>query len=256
MISLSLLLVAAVAGGDAPACQLAVFDIEAGEGVTSERARALGEVVTAAVADAVPACHVLARAELRAMVSVETERQLGGCDMDSCLSEVGAALGVDRAVMGTVAVVEDTLVVTLRLIDLGQARVEARASESSRGDAVVITRYAARRLMLGDDAGDRPPEPPAAEAPASLARTLAWTGVGVGAGLSALSLALGGGTLVAATVSTSLKSTRGTPARDVDSVDAVGPWLAGGSNLALYLAAGSVVVGGALFFLPATNDEP
>jgi hypothetical protein len=236
-------------------CQIAVFDLEAGEGVSVERAAALGEVITAAVAEAAPKCHVLARAELRSMVSVETERQLGGCDQEGCLAEIGSALGVSRAVMGSVAVVDDTFVLALRLVDLSAAHVEARASESSRGDAVEISRYAARRLMLGDKAGERPHEPAPEDAPASLWRNLAWTGVGTGAGLAVLSLALGGGTLALASVSTSMKSTRGTPARDIDGVDAVGPWLAGGANLSLYLAAGAVVVGGALFFLPAA-DEP
>ncbi|MDP2343718.1 MAG: hypothetical protein Q8O67_22355 [Deltaproteobacteria bacterium] len=248
MISLALLLVAA---GD---CQIAVFDLEAGEGVSAERAAALGEVITAAVAESVPTCHVLARAELRSMVSVEIERQLGGCDQEGCLSEIGAALGVDRAVMGSVAVVDDTLVVALRLVDLSAAKVEARASESSRGDAVALSKYTARRLMLGDKAGERPAEPSPEDAPASLWRNLAWAGVGSGAGLAVLSLGLGGSTLGLASVSTSMKSTRGTPARDIDSVDAVGPWLAGGANLSLYLAAGAVVVGGALFFLPATDE--
>ena len=249
--------VSAATAAPAPAaCQLAVFDLEQGEGVSSERVRALGDVVTAAIGAAAPDCHVLARAELRAMVSQEVERQLGGCDQESCLSEVGDALGVDRAVMGSVAVVDDTLVVVLRLVDLSAARVEARASESSRGDAVAITTYAARRLMLGDRAGARPAEPASSEPAASLWRNLAWAGVGSGAGLALLGAGLGGGTVALASLSTSMKSSRGTTARDVDSVDAVGPWLAGGANLSLYLAAGAVVVGGALFFLPATNEEP
>ncbi len=236
-------------------CQLAVFDLEVGEGVSVERGHALGEVITDAVADALPQCHVLARAELRAMVSVETERQLGGCDQDSCLAEVGAALGVNRAVMGSVSVVDDALVLTLRLVDLSQARVEARESDSSRGDAIAFARYLARRLLLGDDAGERPKEPVAKDAPDSVWRTLAWTGLGVGAGLAVVSGLLGGATLAVAQGSTSLKSTRGTPERDVDAVDAVGPWLAGGSNLSLYLAAGSVVAGVALLFAPAKDVD-
>lgn len=243
---------AAPAAGE---CQLAVFDLEAGDGVSVDRAAALGDVVTAAIADALPGCHVLARAELRAMVSVETERQLGGCDQASCLAEVGEALGVDRAVMGNVAVVDDALVLSLRLVDIGKARVDARASDASRGDAVALTRWLAKKLVRGDDAGPRPPEPPPADAPASLWRTLAWTGVGSGAGLLVVSAVLGGATVGAAALSTSLKSTRGTPARDVDGVDAAGPWLAGGSNVALYAGAGLVVVGGALFFAPA-QEEP
>lgn len=252
MIASALLWVALAAPVD---CQLAVFDVEAGEGVTAERAAALGDVITAAVSDAVPDCHVLARAELRAMVSVETERQLGGCNADSCLAEVGEALGVERAVMGTIALVDDSLVISLRLVDLSAARVEGRVSDSTRGDAVVFTRWLATKLMKGDP-GERPPEPAAKDAAPSLWRTLAWTGVGVSAGALVVSGLLGGATLGVAAGSTSLKSSRGTAVRDVDSLDAVGPWLAGGSNVALYVAAGAVIVGGALFFAPATEEVP
>jgi TolB-like protein len=237
-------------------CQLAVFDVEAGEGVSAERAAALGDVITAAVSDAVPECHVLARAELRAMVSVETERQLGGCNVDSCLAEVGEALGVERAVMGSVAVVDESLVISLRLVDLSAARVDARASDSTRGDAVAFTRWLASKLMKGEAAGARPAEPATQDAPQSIWRTLAWTGIGVSAGALVVSGVLGGATLGVAAGSTSLKSSRGTAVRDVDSLDAVGPWLAGGSNVALYVAAGAVIVGGALFFAPATEEVP
>lgn len=250
---LPLMLWSAVASS-APECQLAVFDVEAGEGVSVERARALGEVITAAVADAVPECHVLARAELRAMVSVETERQLGGCTSDSCLADVGEALGVDRAVMGNVSVVDDSLVLSLRLVDLSAARVDARASDASRGDAIAFSRWLARKLMKGDAAGARPAEPPPSDAPTSIWRTLAWTGVGVGGSFVVVSGLLGGATLGVAAASTSLKSSRGTLLRDVENVDAVGPWLAGGSNVALYVGAAAVVVGGVLFFAPATVD--
>lgn len=239
----------------AAGCDLAVFDLEAGEGVDRRRADALGELVVAGIAEAAPECHVVAKAELRAMVNAETERQAMGCDGDTCLAELGEALGVNRAVMGSVSVVDGATVLSLRLVDFEHARIEGRASDATRGDTVAFSRWLARKLMAPRDAGPRPAEPPPTDAPASVWRTLAWSGVGVGGGLLAVSGALGGATVATAAVSTSMKSSRGTLARDVDAVDAAGPWLAGGSNLALYLGAGLVVVGGGLFFLPATEHN-
>ena len=53
----------------------------------------------------------------------------------------------------------------------------------------------------------------------------------------------------------SLKSARGADAGRIAQLEAAGPWLAGGANLGLYVGAGLVVVGAALFFVPDTATD-
>jgi hypothetical protein len=82
-------------------------------------------------------------------------------------------------------------------------------------------------------------------------RAGAWAGVvggGVTLGLAGLS---GLGTVAVNEGLTGLKTARVTDTSRVAALEDLGPWLAGGANLGLYVGAGLVVVGGALFFLPA-----
>ncbi len=241
-----------VGGGEA--CKAAVLDLQAGEGVTKERARALSEAVIGEVGQHLP-CTVLSRAEIQAMVSFEVQRQMAGCDAQSCLSEIGEALGVDRLVLGTISRINGRTLVSLRLVDMSSAVVLRRVTDSFAGaddDAILWIGWLARRLAMAKeaDAGPRPVVE-ITERHASIWRTLAWTGVGTGAGVLLVAGGLGAGALGLSAALPSLKSARGADRRQISGLEETGPWLAGGANLGLYVGAALAVAGGALFFAPA-----
>ncbi len=243
-----------------PSCRAAVLDLAAGEGVTAERAASLSEVVVGEVGTHLAGCSVVSRSELRALVSFEIERQLSGCDSDSCLAEIGEALGVDRLVIGTVSRVDARTLVALRLVDMRDLRVLRRVTDSFEGpagDALSWVGWLARRLVLDDEAGAGPrpvtDRRVLVERRMSTARALAWAGVGVGGALLVTSAALGGATWAVSGALPSMKTARGADRDSIEGLEATGPWLAGGANLALYLGAALGVTGGALFFFP--GDE-
>jgi hypothetical protein len=66
---------------------------------------------------------VVGMREIRAMLSLEAEKQTLGCDDDSCLAEIADALGVDLLVAGNLAAIADETVMGLRRIDQRAARV-------------------------------------------------------------------------------------------------------------------------------------
>jgi hypothetical protein len=72
---------------------------------------------------------VIGMDEVKAMLDVEAEKQLTGCDNDSCLSEIAAALGVDAIVTGGLAAVADQRFLTLKRIDQREARVAGQVSQ-------------------------------------------------------------------------------------------------------------------------------
>jgi TolB-like protein len=73
---------------------------------------------------------VVAMDEVRAMLTHEANRELVGCDSgESCLSEIGDALGVDEIVVGGLATVGGASVVTIRRIDQANARAVGSLSE-------------------------------------------------------------------------------------------------------------------------------
>jgi len=240
----------------AAACRAAVLDLKPGEGVTLERARALTEVVTSEVG-ATLSCAVISRAEIEALMDFEVSRQQGGCDTDSCLAELGEALGVSRLVLGTIQQVDGQTLVSLRLVDMQTTQVLRRVTDATaKSDAVMpFVRWLARRLILGDDdAGVRPVDDTRVlERQMSLWRGLAWTSVisasvaGVAGGV------LGASSLVVQETLPSLKSARGADRGQIDSLQAAGPWLAGGANLGLYLGAGLGAVAIGLFLLPSDD---
>lgn len=66
---------------------------------------------------------VVGMKEISELLSFEGARQLAGCDEESCLEEIGGALGVDELVTGTVGTLGGSTVFTLRRVDVQAARV-------------------------------------------------------------------------------------------------------------------------------------
>lgn len=245
----------------ATTCRAAVLDLAPGEGITLERARALTEVVTTEVGAHLD-CAVLSRAEIEAMMNFEVGRQAGGCDTDSCLTELGEALGVSRLVIGTIQMVGDDTLISLRLVDMQSARVLQRVTDATRHDDALLpfVGWLARRLIVGDTAaGERPVEDVrVVQRQMSGWRIGAWTGLVGGGAVLGLAGVAGLLSLGANEALTGLKTARVTDASRVEAIEQAGPWLAGGANLGLYVGAALVVVGGALFFLPGEQlvEEP
>lgn len=107
--------------------RVAVLPIKAQTGVKAE----LGEVITEQLAAAIQKRHftVMSPEDLATRLGFERQRQLLGCTDASCLVEVGQALGVDRLVSGSIAMVGKSVVISLVLINNTSGAVEYRYSE-------------------------------------------------------------------------------------------------------------------------------
>jgi PEGA domain-containing protein len=127
----------------------AVFDLVA-SGVAPDVAVNLTQILSVEIKRAQGA-SVIGRDDIKAMLALETQKQLIGCSDDtSCLSEIGAALGVDYLVVGHVGKVSGTYVISLRLIAPDALRVENRVTESFSGredQLVGAVKHAGRKLV-------------------------------------------------------------------------------------------------------------
>jgi hypothetical protein len=142
-------LLAAQAPAAEPVCRVAVLNLVA-RGLPAEDADVpllLTEVITNEVA-AASGCDVISPADIRSMVDFDAARQ--GCDVESaaCLSDIGAALGVERLVAGTLGRLGSDYVVSLRLVDLATTRVERRTEEVVTGQVEKL-RGAAKQVARG-----------------------------------------------------------------------------------------------------------
>ena len=67
---------------------------------------------------------VLGSADIASMMSLEEERiKLTGCADDSCLAEIGGALGVQLLASAAIGSVGEKFVVTVKVLDVNEARV-------------------------------------------------------------------------------------------------------------------------------------
>lgn len=116
-------------GAEAPKrfTRIAVYDF-ATDGIEPR----VGRFVTDAMVDELrklDGVSVVAMDEVRAMIAHESMKQVAGCtDGDSCLSELGDALGVDELVVGSLAVVGGVSVAAIRRIDQNEAKPIASLS--------------------------------------------------------------------------------------------------------------------------------
>jgi hypothetical protein len=145
---------------------------------------------------------VISMDEVRAMLDLEAQKQLVGCDEEeSCLAEIAGALGADVLIIGGLARVGDQSVLSLKRIDQQRARVVEQVSQRlqpARGEEflaavgpAVETLFPTHPLRpgrergVGDEAALRLNPPP-------LPTWAFWTTTGVAAG-SLVATGLAGG---------------------------------------------------------------
>jgi len=239
-------------------CKLAVFDLQHGEGYSEKTAIALSDVVTAEVARH-STCSVLSRTEIRSILSFEAEKQLLGCDDESCLAELAGALGVDFLISGSLGKVGDSTVLTLRNINLRTLTVERRLTDTFAGegeDLVLFAGWMARRLYLEDATAGRKPIAHVRRGGAmSTWRLLAWTGVGVSTLAALITLGAAGTTYGLSYALERLKTSKPTDSRSINDIEKYGPIAPQVANAGLYLTPALVLASIVLFVLPA-DDAP
>jgi hypothetical protein len=83
---------------------------------------------------------VISQADIATILGAEKQRQLMGCAEDTCLADLGGALGVDRIVHGTLGRVGSSLVVSMSSTDPAKVRTTASVSErlKSSSDEVFL----------------------------------------------------------------------------------------------------------------------
>lgn len=77
--------------------------------------------------------EAIGKDDIKALLGFEQQKSLLGCDEASCIAEVGNALGVQFLVAGKLAAVDDSMILTLKLIDVRKAKVLARVNRMVTG---------------------------------------------------------------------------------------------------------------------------
>ena len=240
-------------------CSMAVLDLKPGDGFSDQAAATLTDFVSSAVAKHSP-CSVLSRNEIRAVLSYEAEKQLIGCTDDSCMAELGGALGVDYLIVGSVSKMGESTMLSLKQIDLATIKVTRRFTDTSLGideEIAAFTTWMATRLAAGDEvAGPKPvikerkKTVQLVDRESTIWRKMAWTGLALTSVAALATAATVGGTYGLSAYAEWTKQQQTVDQQTLDLGEKFGDKLALSGNIALYTSLGLALTTVVLFLLP------
>lgn len=131
--------------------RLAVLKVAA-QGAPTSVADTLTQVITEQ-AGRTPGFNAISQAELSSLLGVEKQRQLLGCADQSCLAEIGGALGARLVLSATLGKVGESYVLSLQLIDSQKAQIKARESRTissaKESELIAAARDLTHRVLTG-----------------------------------------------------------------------------------------------------------
>ncbi len=172
---------------------IVALDLVAVTGVKKGVARLLNEAMLSRLKASKRFSNVLGSSDFKAMLTLEQQKAALGCDDDSCLAELGGALGVPFLFGADVGVVGGRFLLNLKILRVDEATVADRRTTiyASEGELLEGLDEAVDAVVLGALGPDLPPSAPVADGPKKRLETKArppWLGLStliVGAGLSA-----------------------------------------------------------------------
>jgi hypothetical protein len=132
--------------------RILVLKVRAEQGIPQGTANLLGEILIQDVHKS-GKYEALGMSDVGAVLDVEQQKQVVGCEDESCLAEIGSALGVDLILDSSVGTVGVTRVLALKLIDVRKVVVKARETETVSEDQALIGamhRLVARLLGISE----------------------------------------------------------------------------------------------------------
>jgi len=167
---LSLLLAAPDVAQDRPG--VAVLEMEAIAGVDKGVARLVNEILLARIGMSGVFGSVIGSSDIREMINLEQQKNILGCEEESCIAQLGGALGVPLMIVPTLGKLGDDYLITLKITDVEEAKVLVRQiliipdeASMAKGMAWVVKASLARYQ-------NRPPPP---KLKFALRKTTGWS---------------------------------------------------------------------------------
>ncbi len=129
------LLAAATSAAPSQKVKVAIVPLTAGEGVSEKIAASITEVATSEVRR-IPSIQLITQQEVGTLLGFDRQRALLGCQEDTCIAEVGGALGVEHLLFGTLSKLGESWLVTFKLMEVKRAKMLAQANRRIRNGTV------------------------------------------------------------------------------------------------------------------------
>jgi TolB-like protein len=222
-----------------PLPTLLAFDIVAEKGVDKSAASLLTELVMNHITE-LKMFTVVGQKDLEKMLFWEQNKQLKGCTDTSCLVQIAGAMGAQYYLEGSIGVLGDSYVFTLKLIDAMEVKVIRRATETIPKNETEAMNSAKR--MVDVIMGVAPPQGGYPMNPYKLwGHVTFWSGLGIAA--------VGGVFTGLAYKASDDYNSSG----DISAKDKVGPYNTAAA--VMYATGGALMVTGVVLWILSPGDE-
>jgi len=106
-----------------PTRTVLVLDLNVREGVSKDLAGTLSELMAIEVRKVATSQRIYSGADIKALLGFKKQKELLGCEDQTCLAELGGALGAQELVSGSLSIIADDYVLVLRRMDVVKSQV-------------------------------------------------------------------------------------------------------------------------------------
>lgn len=148
--------------------KLAVIPTQFDESARGQVPTLFDDYLLTAVQNTVDA-DVIGQEDISALLGFEQQKDLLDCSDSSCIADIGGALGVDKIVVVKIARLGQDWVVTAKIINITETRVESRVNEIINGDVKQLLRATTQVVakLFGEAVPATVAEPPPTSEPAA-----------------------------------------------------------------------------------------
>jgi len=111
---------------------IAVMEFNSKGGVTQKQMDALSDMLANEIRQ-LGDYRVIGKSDISSVLRLEEQKRLVGCTDESCIAEIGGALGVRWVVVGNISKFGQAFLLNLKLIDVERIQVAAGFSEKIKG---------------------------------------------------------------------------------------------------------------------------
>jgi hypothetical protein len=142
---------------------IAVMEFSSKGGVTQKQMDALGDMLANEIR-AMGNYRVIGKSDIHTALDLEQRKTMMGCNEDSCIAEIGGALGVRWVVVGNISLFGETYLLNLKMLDAEKVQVVSGVSKKvGGGEEKLIDALSSGSKELFEKAGPtilgRKPEP-------------------------------------------------------------------------------------------------
>jgi len=135
--------------------KIVVWNLKPQSGVTEKDAVSISAILTSEI-EKVSKKKIISESELKSVIDGEQIKASCGADDNSCIAEIGAALGAPLSVSGMLSKMGDYWIITLQLIDVRKVETVSRVTKRFKGreNTLIEALTPIVSELFNDDKGD------------------------------------------------------------------------------------------------------